>query len=49
MMKQTILVVEDDEMIRSLIQMHLEKHDYEVVEASTGKKLKICTCSITRV
>ncbi|MFD2760266.1 response regulator transcription factor [Lentibacillus juripiscarius] len=37
-MKQTILVVEDDEMIRSLIQMHLEKHDYEVVEASDGEE-----------
>ncbi len=37
-MKQTILVVEDDQMIRGLIRMHLEKHDYDVVEASDGEE-----------
>ncbi|MBP1948186.1 response regulator transcription factor [Virgibacillus litoralis] len=39
-MKQTILVVEDDMMIRELIKIHLEKNDYDVVEAADGEEAK---------
>lgn len=39
-MKQTILVVEDDKMIRQLIRIYLEKHDYEVFEAEDGEMAK---------
>ncbi|MCT2536767.1 response regulator transcription factor [Aquibacillus koreensis] len=39
-MKQTILVVEDDEMIRKLISIYLEKAGYEVVEAADGDSAK---------
>lgn len=39
-MKQTILVVEDDKMIRNLITLYLEKNNYQVVSASDGKKAK---------
>ncbi|GAA0465441.1 MULTISPECIES: response regulator transcription factor [Alkalibacillus] len=35
-MNQTILVVEDDQMIRHLIRVYLEKANYEVIEASDG-------------
>ncbi|AIF44886.1 MULTISPECIES: response regulator transcription factor [Virgibacillus] len=37
-MKQTIMIVEDDTMIRQLIRMYLEKHDYDVVEATDGEE-----------
>lgn len=40
-MKQTILVVEDDKMIRNLIRIYLEKADYHVVEAVDGEEAKI--------
>ena len=39
-MKQTILVVEDDNMIRNLVSHYLKKEGYEVVEAADGEKAK---------
>jgi len=39
-MKQTILVVEDDKMIRELIKVYLTKSGYEVVEAADGEAAK---------
>lgn len=39
-MKQTILVVEDDKMIRELIRIYLLKAGYEVVEAANGESAK---------
>lgn len=39
-MKQTILVVEDDEMIRNLIRLYLEKNEYDVLEAADGEEAK---------
>ncbi|HEX6594305.1 MAG TPA: response regulator transcription factor [Bacillota bacterium] len=39
-MTQTVLVVEDDHMIRQLIRMYLEKDDYTVVEAGDGQQAK---------
>jgi DNA-binding response OmpR family regulator len=39
-MKQTIMVVEDDKMIRNLILIYLKKNGYEVVEASDGEEAK---------
>ncbi|MFD1929597.1 response regulator transcription factor [Sporosarcina siberiensis] len=39
-MKQTIMVVEDDKMIRELILIYLKKNGYEVVEASDGEEAK---------
>lgn len=39
-MKQTILVVEDDKMIRDLVRIYLEKADYHVVEAIDGEEAK---------
>lgn len=39
-MKQTILVVEDDDLIRDLIRIYLEKADYIVVEAVDGEMAK---------
>lgn len=39
-MKQTILVVEDDQMIRNLIKINLKKNNYEVVEAGDGEAAK---------
>ncbi|PKR78717.1 DNA-binding response regulator [Halalkalibacillus sediminis] len=39
-MKQTILVVEDDQMIRQLIKIYLEKNNYHVVEAEDGIQAK---------
>ncbi|MFD2638418.1 response regulator transcription factor [Piscibacillus salipiscarius] len=35
-MKETILIVEDEEMIRNLIRLYLEKEQYEVIEAADG-------------
>lgn len=39
-MEQTILVVEDDKMIRELVRIYLEKAGYEVVEAADGEEAK---------
>src|SRR5699024_1323037 len=39
-MEQTILVVEDDSMIRNLIRTYLKKNNYEVVEAENGEEAK---------
>lgn len=39
-MKQRILVVEDDKMIRELVKIHLEKNDYDVIEAADGEEAK---------
>ncbi|GAB3044330.1 response regulator transcription factor [Virgibacillus ainsalahensis] len=39
-MKQTILVVEDDKMIRELITIYLEKAGYDVIEAVDGEEAK---------
>ncbi len=36
-MTQTVLVVEDDSRIRSVIRMALEGEGYEVVDAATGE------------
>lgn len=38
--KQTIMVVEDDKMIRELIAIYLKKSGYEVVESSDGEDAK---------
>lgn len=38
MMKQNILVVEDDEMIRKLVKIYLEKAGYDVLEAADGEE-----------
>lgn len=40
LVKQTILVVEDDKMIRDLVRIYLEKNNYHVVEAADGEKAK---------
>ncbi|ASN03912.1 response regulator transcription factor [Virgibacillus necropolis] len=39
-MKQTILVVEDDNMIRELVSIYLKKAGYHVVEAADGEAAK---------
>lgn len=39
-MNNTILVVEDDKMIRDLIRIYLEKNNYDVVEAADGEEAK---------
>lgn len=39
-MKQTVLVVEDDSMIRRLIRINLENNGYDVVEAGDGEEAK---------
>ncbi|MDY0408724.1 response regulator transcription factor [Virgibacillus soli] len=39
-MKQTILIVEDDQMIRNLVRIYLEKDGYDVIEAADGKEAK---------
>lgn len=39
-MKQTILVIEDDQMIRNLIKLYLEKNNYRVALASDGEIAK---------
>src|SRR5690625_7650936 len=38
--KQTILVVEDDQMIRELVSIYLKKAGYEVFEAEDGEEGK---------
>lgn len=40
-MQETIMIVEDDEMIRNLIKIYLKKNGYEVVEASDGEEAKL--------
>lgn len=39
-MKQTIMVVEDDKMIRQLVRIYLEKAGYKIVEAGDGEEAK---------
>ncbi|MFS0688687.1 response regulator transcription factor [Sporosarcina sp. 179-K 8C2 HS] len=39
-MKQTIMIVEDDLMIRNLLRLYLEKAGYTVVEAADGEEAK---------
>src|SRR5699024_3881580 len=39
-MKQNMMVVEDDQMIRELIVMYLEKEGYVVIEAANGEEAK---------
>lgn len=39
-MKQTVLVVEDDQMIRELVRIYLEENGYHVVEAVDGEEAK---------
>lgn len=39
-MKQTIMVVEDDKMIRELITIYVEKAGYDVIEAADGEEAK---------
>ncbi len=39
-MEQTIMVVEDDKMIRDLIRIYLKKNQYGVVEAADGEEAK---------
>lgn len=39
--KQTILVVEDDKLIRELVGIYLRKAGYEVVEAKDGEAAKV--------
>lgn len=39
-MKQTVLVVEDDAMIRKLIRTYLDRESYHVVEAEDGEQAK---------
>jgi two-component system alkaline phosphatase synthesis response regulator PhoP len=36
-MRETVLVVEDDKMIRELLRIYLEQAGYDVVEAADGK------------
>lgn len=40
MLKETILVVEDDVMIRNLITIYLNKNGYDVIEAEDGERAK---------
>jgi len=39
-MKQLVLVVEDDKMIKDLIKIYLEKNNYEVITAADGEEAK---------
>lgn len=39
-LEETVLVVEDDEMIRKLIRIYLEKNKYVVIEARDGEMAK---------
>ena len=38
--KQTILIVEDDKMIRNLVKIFLEKDGYDVIEVTNGEEAK---------
>lgn len=40
MLQQTVLVVEDDEMIRNLISLYLANENYRVIEAKDGEEAK---------
>lgn len=40
MMTEVVMVVEDDEMIRNLIRLYLEKNEYDVIEAADGEEAK---------
>ncbi len=40
-MKETIMIIEDDKMIRNLIHIYLKKNGYKVVEASDGEEAKV--------
>lgn len=40
-MKQLVLVVEDDKMIRNLVKVYLEKENYEVLTAKDGEEGKV--------
>src|SRR5690625_3505043 len=37
-MTEKIMVVEDDEMIRNLIRLYLERNNYDVIEAANGEE-----------
>lgn len=39
-MKQLVLIVEDDKMIRDLIKIYLEKNQYDVITAADGEEAK---------
>src|SRR5690625_5712502 len=39
-MQETILVVEDDPMIRKLVKIYLEKENYHVIQAEDGEEAK---------
>jgi len=39
-MNEMIMIVEDDEMIRNLVRLYLEKHKYDVIEAADGEEAK---------
>lgn len=39
-MKQTIMIVEDDQMIRDLVRIYLEKNHFKVIEACDGEAAK---------
>ena len=38
MLKETILLIEDEPQIRRLLAITLESNDYKVLQASTGKE-----------
>ena len=37
--KKRILIVEDDEMVRSFVTIHLENHGFDIDGVATGKAL----------
>lgn len=39
-MAEIVMIVEDDEMIRNLVRLYLEKNEYEVIEAADGDEAK---------
>lgn len=41
LLQETIMIVEDDEMIRNLIKIYLKKNGYVVVEANDGEEAKL--------
>ena len=36
-MKHTILLIDDDDTLRNMLKVYLEKHDFSVLEAENGK------------
>jgi two-component system OmpR family response regulator len=44
-MKQTILVVDDDEEVRTLLQAYLGAHDYKVLSAADGVAMRTILAS----